>query len=275
MLLSDTAIKAEKHARATRPFRAEGGGATAGATPGVFCCSNCGLPQFDAHRALWRERRLVERLLEEHETFKQSLSDEIYEGFNQQLIGALMHLQGFEQLQQENPAEAQAVFRTGLELLRDTLDEARRVANRLKPPVLDDFGIVEGVHHLLDQVRRMGCPAIEFLSDGDFDGVAPRTKSIAFRIIQELLLNACNHSGSAKVRLGLARRDGFLRITVEDWGVGFHPARVDEDYLGLRKVREHALLLGGRAGIRSAPGKGTRVAVDLPISIAAARAQTP
>ncbi len=153
-----------------------------------------------------------------------------------------------------------------MELLRDTLDEARRIANRLKPPVLDDFGMTESVDHLMNETRRYGGPEIEFLRIGDIDGIPARTKNAAYRIVQELLGNACNHSGSRKVRLEIARKDRFLRIKVEDRGIGFDPAKAKGDYFGLQKIRERVRLLGGRAIVNGATGKGTRIAVDLPLS---------
>jgi signal transduction histidine kinase len=269
MLLSNTAKEAEKLPRGMKTLRRRYEDA-ANRDPvlpaGLPCCSNCGLPMPDIYKALQREQRLVGRLLEEHEAFKQSLSDEIYEGFNQQLVGAILHLQGFEQIERESPAEAREIFRAGLELLRDTLDEARRIANRLKPPVLDDFGLTEGVNYLLYEMRRFGGREIEFLQSGDLDDIPSRTKSDAFRILQELLRNVGIHSGSQKVRLQMTRTARFLRVKIEDWGAGFDPAKVSADYFELRKIRERARLLGGRAVVHGAPGKAARIVVELPIA---------
>jgi signal transduction histidine kinase len=267
--------KAEKSPPRRKAFHPGRARAAIGAAlpAGIPRCANCGLPLLDARKslhdarkALRRERRLVARLLDESETFKQSLSNEIYEAFDQQLVGAMLHFQSFEPTQRENPAEARRIFHAGLELLQNTLDEARRIANRLQPPVLDDFGLTACVNHLLGEMRREGGPAIEFLTRGDLDGISPPSKKAAYRIVQELLANACRHSGSLRVRLRMARRGRSLHIEIEDWGVGFDPAKVPEDRLGLRKIRKRAQRLGGRAVIHSAPGKGTRAVVALPLS---------
>ncbi len=113
MLLSNAASEAEKRPRerkAVRRGRADAAFRDPAIPAGAPCCSNCGLPMLDLYKALQWEQRLVGRLLEEHDAFKQSLSDEIYEGFNQQLVGAILHLQGFERMQRENPGEAQEIF---------------------------------------------------------------------------------------------------------------------------------------------------------------------
>jgi signal transduction histidine kinase len=269
MLLSNAENGAEKQPPVHKATRQSGGSNGNGGPPspgGMFCCASCGRPMADIHEALNRERQLAERLLEEHEAFKQSLSNDIYECFNQQLVGTLLHFQGFEQIQHKDPAEAQEIFRLAMQLLRDTLDEARRIANRLKPPVLDDFGVIAGVNHLLYEMRRSSAAEIEFLPSGDLESISFSMKNTAFRIIQELFANACNHGKSQKIRLEMSCNESILRIAIKDWGVGFDPAKLSEENFGLRMIQERARLLNGRTTIHSAPGKGTRIVVDLPLS---------
>jgi signal transduction histidine kinase len=268
MLLSKPVDCKKRRTRLSKSFRRrhEDREPDSGSSAGAPSCPNCGLPQTNLYKALQWEQRLVGRLIEEQDAFKQSLADEIYEGFNQQLIGALMHLQNVARLQQENPAEASETLSAGLDLLRDTLDEARRIANRLRTPVLDDFGITEGIHQLIYDLRRFGGPEIEFLRCGDLERIAPRIKNAAFRIIQELLRNACHHSGSGKVRLQIVRDVRLLRLKIDDSGIGFNPRTVSEDYFGLRKISERARLLGGRAIVHSEPGRGTRILIELPLA---------
>jgi signal transduction histidine kinase len=85
------------------------------------------------------------------------------------------------------------------------------------------------------------------------------------RILQEALTNVRRHSGSARVRVELVGEGGRLRAEIRDWGVGFDLASVGPGHFGLQEIRERARLLGGRATIDSAPGRGTRVTVILPI----------
>ena len=67
------------------------------------------------------------------------------------------------------------------------------------------------------------------------------------------------------MRVQLVQVDDRIQICVQDWGVGFDPAKVAGDHFGLRGIRERARLLGGKATIESAPSEGTRIAVELPI----------
>jgi signal transduction histidine kinase len=94
----------------------------------------------------------------------------------------------------------------------------------------------------------------------------PDLENAVFRIVQEALTNVERHSGADEGEVDLSERDGRLRIEVRDRGVGFDPLAVSDGRFGLEGVQERARLAGGTASIESAPGKGTRVVVDLPIT---------
>ena len=86
-----------------------------------------------------------------------------------------------------------------------------------------------------------------------------------YRIVQEGLTNARNHSQSKKILVSLKQRGDRLRIEICDWGVGFDPNTVMRNHFGLEGIRERARLLGGKCRIRSKCGEGTSVTVDLPV----------
>ena len=65
----------------------------------------------------------------------------------------------------------------------------------------------------------------------------------------------------------LAQHGDVLRLKVRDWGIGFNPGEVEENRFGLAGMRERTRLLGGTIRVQSAPGKGTRIAVKLPLAI--------
>ena len=84
---------------------------------------------------------------------------------------------------------------------------------------------------------------------------------MVYRIVQEGLSNARNHSKSKKIRVSLKQWGDRLRIEIRDWGVGFDPKIAQEDHFGLEGIRERARLLGGECSIKSKAGKGTRIMV--------------
>jgi signal transduction histidine kinase len=145
------------------------------------------------------------------------------------------------------------------------MDEARRLISGLRPPILDESGIVAAVDYLICEHEKLGDPKIEFIHNVQFDRLALPLETAVFRIVQETLTNACQHSRSEKVRVELLQRRGHIQIQVQDWGIGFDPEKVEENRFGLQGIRERARLLGGLVSIDTAPGRGTRITTELPL----------
>jgi signal transduction histidine kinase len=93
------------------------------------------------------------------------------------------------------------------------------------------------------------------------------TKIALYRIVQEALNNAWRHAPEARAEVTVAGANGQLLVEVADEGVGFDPAQSlqSDDHLGLVAMRERAESLGGEFRIESAPDRGTRVSVTLPL----------
>ena len=216
--------------------------------------------------AVKKEQQLMRRLLELHERERRLISYEIHDGFAQQLAGALFRLQGFRGALDRNPTEAWEGFDSAVNLLGRAIDETRRLISGLRPPVLDELGIVDAVQYLVYEHSKNAGPAIEFLHDLPQPRLPADLENAVFRIIQESLQNACRHSLSQKVRVSLKQSDDHVHIEVRDWGIGFDSATIEEERFGLQGIRERARLLNGRVTIDSAPAQGTRLSVSLPVA---------
>ena len=217
-----------------------------------------------AQEALQRERRFLRRLLDLHERERQVMAYEIHDGFAQQLTGALFQLQGFRQQQTKDPQAAQKTFEMGLSSLSGAIDETRRLINGLRPPILDEAGIVAAIDYLICEATEQYGLEVEFVCDLQVSRLAPPLETTVFRIVQESLTNVRQHSGGSKAKVSLTGHDDRLNLEIKDWGIGFNPEEVDESHFGLRGIRERARLLGGKAVVGTSLGHGTRIAIDLP-----------
>lgn len=220
-----------------------------------------------AHETLERERHRLKQLLDSSDRERKLMSYEIHDGLAQQLTGALMQFQAVEPLRDDNAQVAAQAFGEGLRMLRQSISETRRLISGLRPPIIDEMGIVLAIEHLANDYTAPGGPGIEFSHDVAFGRLEPVLENALFRIAQESLANACRHSKSDRVRIELAEREGLVRIATRDWGVGFEPQEVKEDAFGLDGIRERARLFGGRAIIDSVPGEGTSIVVELPMRL--------
>jgi signal transduction histidine kinase len=219
-------------------------------------------------RAARVEQLVAERtreLRENEERLRQLVAYEIHDGLAQQLTSALYKFQSVEQAYERDPGAAQKMFAEGVRLLREAMAECRRLISGLRPPVLDEAGIVAAINSLVAEQRQRGGPEIEFVHREEFERLAPPVEIAAFRIVQECLTNACRYSQSQKVRVELGRVNGRVRIEVQDWGIGFDPERIEGGHFGLEGIRQRARLLGGVATIQAAPKQGTHITVELPL----------
>jgi len=204
-------------------------------------------------------------LLQSSDHERQLIAYEIHDGLAQQLAGAIMQFQTYKHFKETKPKEAEKAYDAGVIMLQQGHFEARRLIHGVRPPILDELGVVEAIAHLVHEESCRKGPKIEFYSRVDFDRLAPILENAIYRIIQEGLANACKHSKSEKVQVNLIQRKEHVRIEIQDQGVGFAPENVSENCFGLEGMRERARLLGGKSSIRSILGKGTHVTVELPL----------
>ena len=113
-------------------------------------------------------------------------------------------------------------------MLRQSHANARRLISGVRPPILDEEGIVAALAHLVSDHRGQKAPPIELLSEVAFDRLVPILENALYRIAQEALTNACQHSKSERIRVEMVQQDDYLRIVVQDWGIGFDPDEVGE-----------------------------------------------
>jgi signal transduction histidine kinase len=217
---------------------------------------------------LQREQQTLKHLLQSSDHERQMLAYEIHDGLAQELAGAIMHLQTAEHLREARPREAAQSYEAGISMLHRSLAEARRVIAGVRPPILDEFGVVAAIEHLVqDRIAQGSTPHITFQHRVEFDRLAPTLENAIYRIVQESLSNAIRHSQSERVAVELTQQGDWVRILVQDWGRGFRPAEVGEGCFGLEGIRERARLLGGTAQIDGLPGQGARIQVELPITL--------
>ncbi len=232
-----------------------------GRTVGVLvCCENI-LPLKTSEQSLNHERNVLRRLLAIQERERQLVSYEIHDGLSQYLAGALMHLQAYRYA---TPDATAIELEEGIRLLQAAAEESRRLIGGLRPPALDELGIVEAVEALLDDAR-VEIPAIAFVHSLPGGRLPPQLETTIFRIVQESITNARKHAAAGSLRVEIERLGDRVRLRVEDDGAGFDPALVPEDRFGLEGIRQRARLLGGEPQITSRPGQGTTIEVVLAV----------
>ena len=151
-------------------------------------------------------------------------------------------------------------------LLDTTVAATRRISADLRPLMLDDLGLAAAVEWLIEGFRERNAIECELVAESDDLDFKEPLASCVFRILQESLTNVARHSGASSVQVALARSNGEIALTVKDDGRGFSPdAPRKPDSYGLVGLRERAYLVGGKVKIDSAPGKGVRIDIRIPL----------
>jgi PAS domain S-box-containing protein len=215
--------------------------------------------------ALQKDRRLLRRLLDLNERDRQLIAYEIHDGVVQDMSGALMFLESAcHSLLLENREIAE--LSRSCQLLRGGIDEARRIIDGLRPPVLEEAGIIPAIENLITEISDLGLLEVSLSYDVHFDRLAPPIEMAIYRIVQEAVNNAQQHSGARSVKVNVTQQWTYIHISIRDDGKGFDPAITKKRRYGLQGIHERARLLGGSAIIDTSPGKGTEIRATLPIS---------
>jgi len=145
----------------------------------------------------------------------------------------------------------------------------RTLARDLRPPALDELGLVAALSSLMTEVEDDADLLATFEVTGTEARLVPEIELGAFRIVQEAVRNAVRHAGASKLRVSLGFQTGELALSVSDDGRGFVPEDLGEQgsgHLGLLGMRERTRLLGGRLEVFSAPEQGTVVEATVPLT---------
>jgi signal transduction histidine kinase len=209
-----------------------------------------------------RLESLSRRLVDVQEAERRALARELHDEMGQILASLRLRLEGGTP---QAAAEVQSI-------LGDLLDRVRGLSMNLRPPTLDDLGLLPTLRWHFERYQAETGVRVEFRPSGHAGRFAPQVETAAFRIVQEALTNVARHAGVTEAEVSLDARDDGLELRIEDRGVGFDPATARPgDSGGLAGMKERARLLGGRLIIESAPGRGTRLVAQLPGSPAPIR----
>jgi signal transduction histidine kinase len=201
------------------------------------------------------------------------LAREIHDTLAQQLTGIVLQLEAAEALQSRKDGErARELMVAAREQARLALQEARRSVWNLRPMPLEAAGLTAAVSLEADRFGSRSGMAVTVRNDGvpRHLALSPQAEVAVFRILQEALANAGQHSGASRVDVELRAADGELALTVSDDGSGFDAAieglpGADGDSFGLVGMRERARLIGGEFEVTSRPAGGTTISVRVPL----------
>jgi PAS domain S-box-containing protein len=218
-------------------------------------------------------RALAARLAEIQEIERQKLARELHDEIGQNLTALGFNL-NFIQIQistlatkPEMAGLIDAQLTDALALVEQTTDSIRKVMAELRPPVLDDYGLVDA----LEWYGRRFAKWTELTVTVWVEVIEPRlpaaVENALFRIAQEALTNVAKHAQASRAIVSIRTSDQSISLSVADDGIGFEPEQAAQargrPNLGLLIMKERAEAVGGYYRIVSQPGQGTQVIVEV------------
>jgi PAS domain S-box-containing protein len=212
---------------------------------------------------------LLNQVITVQEEERSRIARELHDETAQSLASLLMGLGALQETRSVKAARAQA--RDLQQVATRALAEVRRLAWGLRPSVLDDLGLATALaRYAADFGRTRGITVRVETTGVDDRRLAPSVETALYRIMQEALSNVARHAGASTVCVWLRRRPGAVTLIVDDDGCGFDSAQPPGPAtaargLGIHTMRERTAVLKGTFAIDAAPGRGTRIEVEIPL----------
>jgi PAS domain S-box-containing protein len=202
---------------------------------------------------------LSERLVDVQETERRDIARELHDEVGQLLTGLLFKIEGYGAGTGDTKGEMKAI-------VDDLIDRVRNLSMNLRPPMLDDLGLLSALTWQIERFEAQTGIRVRF-HHADLDRrFGAQAEITAFRIVQEALTNVARHAGVREASVDVWADAASLGVRIEDQGRGFDVAAARAARSsGLEGMRERSRLAGGHLAIESKPGQGARLSVELPL----------
>lgn len=211
---------------------------------------------------------LSQRLVDVQEGERRRFSAELHDVAGQNLTALSINLDIIKtQLADDKNQTVQARLNDSAGLLRETTAAIENVMAELRPPMLDDYGLLAALQWYAREIKNRFDLHVEVIGDDSMQRLSPAAEIALFRVAQEALNNVVKHAHASKVEIGIERSPGSCLMSVTDDGTGIAVASNTSRRrpgLGMVTMRERVQAVGGTISIDGASGKGTRVQVQVP-----------
>ena len=210
-------------------------------------------------------RRLTEKLFQSQEEERRRIARELHDEAGQSLTAVKLGLDRLEEKHAATKILKEEITEIRKMITR-TASEIRRLSYHLHPTLLSDLGLEPALNLYLEDIEKHSDLEIEFRMIGFDQRLDPDLETVFYRFSQESLTNTLKHSGAEHFGLSIIKSYPRIIFLAEDDGIGFDAEiiRKDKRSLGLLGMRERASLLNGTFQLRSSPGDGTRIRIEIP-----------
>ncbi len=212
----------------------------------------------------------VTRAIRAQEQVRQRMAQRLHDGPAQSLANAVLAAEICEKLVQSDPRRALSELANLKGLVNGTLQETRKFIFELRPMTLDDLGLVASLRRYASDVAAKYHVQVPVTGPQTDRRLAPDVEVAVFRVAQEAITNAVEHSRATLIHTTVSLLPDGLVLVVEDNGTGFDVEQAlagarEQRTIGITNMQERAETLGGWLRIESTRGRGTRIELSIPL----------
>ncbi len=214
-------------------------------------------------------RNMARQVLSAQEDERREISRELHDEVVQMLIAVEVELAALGRTKAPGARTLKGRFLYAQRLLQKSVKAVHRFARDLRPPLLDDLGLIPALQTYMERLAARKKLMINLTAFAGVEALDSDRRMVLFRVAQECLNNVARHARASTVNMIISELPGAVRMEVNDDGKSFSVLKTlssrKNRRLGLIGMRERVEMVGGTLAIESAPGQGTSVRVEMPI----------
>jgi PAS domain S-box-containing protein len=223
----------------------------------------------DQVNAIEQSKSLSAKLVETQEEERMRISKEIHDSIGQYLTALKLEIAAAEASLATDSARSLGMLAKAKKTVSETISIARNMVQNLRPPSLDDFGLIVALKDYINDYSQKWNIPVKFKTADLKDKLSKTAETAFFRITQEALTNVLKHAKAAKVTIRVFDYENHCHLVIVDNGVGFDLEALNDNSrtakFGILGMKERAEFVEGSFDIYSKPGKGTKISVKIPL----------
>jgi len=224
----------------------------------------------DEARALQSHfRRLSRKVILAQEEERREISRELHDEIAQVLSGINVHLATLQVEALVNSKGRKKIIASTQRLVEKSVNIVHRFARDLRPPLLDDLGLIPALQSYIKEFEQRAKVSVQFKASADVEKLNFIKRTVLYRVAQAALTNVAQHAGASLVNVTLHTKQRYVCLEVKDNGRSFHPESAlfpkKINRLGLLGMRERVEMVRGRFQVESVKSKGTTIHAEVPL----------
>lgn len=214
---------------------------------------------------LLQQQNAVKAVIDAEDAERKRIATDLHDGVGQLMSAAKMNLSAYEYEADFKTPEQQENFQKIISLVDAGCKEVRAVSHNMMPTALLTNNLPDAINEFISKLDSRALK-VHLHSDGFNEPVSSNVESVLYRVIQECINNVIKHAGASELDISLVKEEKEITATIEDNGRGFEPNNLKEkNGIGLKNIFTRIEFLNGTIDFTSAPGKGTQLAIFIPL----------